>query len=330
MYDDHTYREAEQTIRKEPLDIEPFDLILSKHGLHLTRSRTTTLQINVGLLCNQMCRHCHLNAGPGRTENMDDDTIDAVIAYGERSHFEVVDITGGAPELNPGLGNIIRSFSSLVPRIMLRSNLTALGQSRTDDLMMVLKSHSVVIVASFPSLNESQVDAQRGNGIFRKSIAVLQKLNALGYGQEDSGLELNIVSNPSGAFVPPPQAQMEKRFREVLGKKSGIRFNHLFNFGNVPIGRFRQWLLDSGNYATYMQKLCSTFNPCAIEGLMCRTLVSVDWNGYLYDCDFNLARGLHMGSRKMHVSEMAGAPAPESPIAVSDHCYTCAAGEGFT
>ncbi|MEE8398584.1 MAG: arsenosugar biosynthesis radical SAM (seleno)protein ArsS [Desulfobacterales bacterium] len=330
MYDNHTHREAEQAVAGEALDIEPFNVTLSKHDLRLTRSQTTTLQINVGLLCNQMCRHCHLDAGPGRTENMDDETIDAVIAYGERSPFDVVDITGGAPELNPGLGTFIRAFSPLVPRLMLRSNLTALNESKTEDLIQLLKSHRVVIVASFPSLNESQVDAQRGNGIFQKSIAALQKLNALGYGQEDSGLELNIVSNPSGAFVPPPQAQMEKRFREVLGEKLGIRFNHLFNFGNVPIGRYREWLLESGNYTAYMQKLYSTFNPCAIEGLMCRTLVSVDWNGYLYDCDFNLAKGLPMGSRKMHVSEMAGVPAPESPIVVSDHCYTCTAGEGFT
>ena len=152
----------------------------------------------------------------------------------------------------------------------------------------------------------------------------------MGYGREATGLELNLVSNPTGAFVPAPQAQMEERFRGIMERKHGITFSSLFNFGNVPIGRFRTWLIRSHNYDTYMQKLYTSFNPCAIEGLMCRTLVSVNWDGYLYDCDFNLAQGLYMGNRQVHVSEMPGLPEPDSPIATSDHCYTCTAGEGFT
>jgi radical SAM/Cys-rich protein len=196
--------------------------------------------------------------------------------------------------------------------------------------MDLLRSYHVVIVASFPSLNESQTDSQRGDGIFLRSIDALKKLNSMGYGQDGSGLELSLVSNPTGAFLPSSQSQTEKRFRQVLEKKWGIVFNNLFTFANVPLGRFRDWLLLSGNLETYLKKLASSFNPCAVEGVMCRSMVSVSWDGYLFDCDFNLARRLYMGGGKIHVSEMTGSPRPGHPIAVADHCYTCAAGAGFT
>jgi radical SAM/Cys-rich protein len=213
---------------------------------------------------------------------------------------------------------------------MIRSNLSALNDGKRDYLMDLLRNYQVVIVASFPSLNEAQADSQRGDGVFQTSIAALRKLNAMGYGQEGSGLELNLVSNPTGAFLPSSQATVEKRFREVLQKKWDLVFNNLFAFANVPLGRFRHWLLQSGNLESYLGKLASSFNACAVEGLMCRTLISVAWDGYLYDCDFNLARGLYMGGRKVHVSEMPGPPSPGSLIAVADHCYTCTAGTGFT
>jgi radical SAM/Cys-rich protein len=261
---------------------------------------------------------------------MDPETVDEVVSYAQRSHFETIDITGGAPELNPNLLNLIERLSPLAPRIMLRSNLSALNDGKSDHVMDLLKAYRVVIVASFPSLNEFQADSQRGEGVFQKSVDALKKLNAMGYGQEGSGLELDLVSNPTGAFLPPSQLQAEKRFRQVLEKKWGILFNNLFNFANAPLGRFSQWLLKSGNFEKYMEKLSSSFNACAIEGLMCRTLVSVAWDGYLYDCDFNLAKGLFMGGRRVHISEMPGPPEPGSPIAVADHCYTCAAGDGFT
>jgi len=312
------------------MTVEAFSLALSKRGLTVERERTTTLQVNVGLLCNQRCRHCHLSAGPDRKENMDSETVDAVVAYAQRSHFETTDITGGAPELNPHLVALIERLSPLIPRIMLRSNLTALNKATRDDLMFLLKEHRVVVVASFPSLNESQADSQRGRSVFEASISTLKRLNATGYGQDGSGLELNLVSNPTGAFLPPSQSQTEKRFRQVLEQKWGISFNNLYNFANVPLGRFLRWLLQSGNFEAYMQRLASNFNPCAIEGLMCRTLVSVSWDGYVYDCDFNLAKGLFMGGRKMHVSELPGPPEKRSPIAVADHCYACTAGVGFT
>lgn len=326
-------RQAEhrpEATAKEAERIVPFSLNLSRHDLKLNRGKTHTLQINVGLLCNQACRHCHLSAGPERKENMGPGIIDEVISYARRSRFAVIDITGGATELNPDIRRLIVEMSPLAPRIMLRSNLSVLNDGTRDDLMELLQSHRVVIVASFPSLNELQADSQRGDGIFQASLGALKKLNALGYGQNGSGLELNLVSNPTGAFLPPPQIETEKRFRRILGQKWEIVFNNLYNFANVPLGRFRQWLLTSGNFDSYMQRLYSGFNACAVDGVMCRTLVSVSWDGYLYDCDFNLAKGLYIGGRKVHISDMPGPPEPDSTIATADHCYTCTAGSGFT
>ena len=310
--------------------VKPFYLTLSKHGLKLDRAETTTLQISITLLCNQRCRHCHLSAGPGRKENMNAETVDAVVSYAQRSCFDVIDITGGAPELNPHLGELIERLSPHTPRLMIRSNLSALNDGKRDFLIDLLRSYRVVIVASLPSLNESQTDSKRGRGVFMASICAIKRLNALGYGQKGSCLEFNLVANPTGAFLPASQEENEKRFREVLAKKWGVFFNSLFNFANTPLGRFRHWLVQSGNYERYMQKLASNFNPCAVDGVMCRTMVSVSWDGYLYDCDFNLAQGLFMGGKKIHISEMPGPPKAGSPIAVADHCYTCTAGAGFT
>ena len=310
--------------------VPPFSATLAKHGLMLDRAETVTLQINIGLLCNQRCRHCHLGAGPDRNEAMDGETVDQVVAYAQRGDFRTIDITGGAPELNPSLVPLIENLSPLDSRIMLRSNLTAFREGAGDALMEFLKTHRVVLIASFPSISESQTDAQRGSSVFHASIEALQKLNELGYGRPGSGLELDLVSNPTGAFLPHSQAQAQARFRHVLGKKWGIAFNHLYGFTNVPLGRFLQWLLQSENYDAYANRLISNFNPCAVEGLMCRTLVSVSWDGYLYDCDFNLARGLFMGGSRTHVSEMPGPPRPGDPIAVANHCYACAVGAGFT
>lgn len=330
MYSQQSQQATEMNLEKKSLTIEPFRQTLAKHGLSLDRAHTTTLQVNVGLLCNQTCRHCHLSAGPGRKENMNSETLDQIVDYAGRTCFEVIDITGGAPELNHNIVNLIERLSPLAPRIMIRSNLSALNDGRRDHLFELFKEHRVVVVASFPSLNEAQTESQRGHGIFSMSISALKKLNDLGYGQEGSDLELNLVSNPTGAFLPSSQSETEKRFRHVLMTKWGIIFNNLFTFANVPLGRFRDWLLQSGNLENYVAKLASGFNPCAVEGVMCRTMVSVSWDGYLYDCDFNVAKGLYLGGRKIHVSEMTGSPAPGMPIAVADHCYTCTAGSGFT
>lgn len=314
--------------RERPL--EPFPLALSKHGLSLRRGKTVTLQINVGLLCNQRCLHCHLSAGPERREIMDSETVEAVIAYAAGGGFHTIDITGGAPELNPNIERLIEGVFPHASRLMFRSNLSALNEVKRAHLIDLLKEKRTVIVASFPSLNEAQADSQRGTGIFQKSLAALQRLNALGYGREGSGLEVDLVCNPTGAFLPAPQKEVEKRFRQTLMKKWGISFNQLFAFANVPLGRFRRWLEEKGTLPAYLERLASSFNPCSVEGLMCRSLVSVSWDGYLYDCDFNQGRGLFMGKCKTHVSEMKGPPAEGSPIAVADHCFTCTASQGFT
>jgi radical SAM/Cys-rich protein len=310
--------------------IIPFGLTLSQHGIDLKRIETRVLQVNVGFLCNQICRHCHLNAGPRRKENMDGIIANEVVSYAKRSGFDTIDITGGAPELNPQTVTLIQGVVPFAKRVMMRSNLSALNDGTKEHLFELFKAEKVVVVGSLPSLNAFQADSQRGSGIFQTSIDALKKLNGVGYGQEGSGLELNLVSNPTGAFLPPSQAETEKRFRQVLKRKWGIVFNNLYSFANVPLGRFRQWLVGTGNLDRYMKRLSSSFNPCAVDGLMCRSMVSVSWDGYLYDCDFNLSRGIFMDRRKIHVSEMPGPPNPGSHIATADHCYTCTAGSGFT
>ena len=319
-------RGAEQ----ESIVVESFRRTLFRHGLRLERGHTTTLQINVGLLCNQACKHCHLDASPKHTELIDDSTFRDVVAFARRGRFETIDITGGAPELHPKLIPMIETLSPLSGRLMVRSNLSALEDGNPDRFIDVFKKHRVVVVGSFPSPDQTQTEAQRGNGVFEKSIKALGRLNASGYGREGTGLELDLVSNPPGAFLPPAQAQAEERFKVLLRKKWGIVFNNLFTFANVPLGRFRGWLHESGNLKNYLERLASSFNPCVVDGLMCRTLISVDWEGYLFDCDFNLAAGLPVAGRRTHVSEMTGRPDPGTPIAVADHCYTCAAGSGFT
>ena len=310
---------------------EHFSQTLAEQGISISRRETNILQINVGLLCNQTCRHCHLKAGPKRTEIMGPETVDAVTAYAARCSFKTIDITGGAPELNPNIDMLINGLAPLASKLMFRSNLTALSEEgERNSLMQLLQSSGAAIVASFPSLNASQTDAQRGQHVFQRSIDALKKLNDMGYGHPGTGLELSLVSNPTGAFLPPDQAQTEKRFRDVLHKKTGIVFNDFFSFANVPLGRFRDWLITSGNYDAYMHKLASAFNPAAVEGVMCRSMVSVSWDGYLYDCDFNQAENLRMAGLNMHVSKMPGPPDADTPILTGNHCYSCTAGAGFT
>ena len=310
--------------------LETFRHNLEQRGLTLQRNRCTTLQVNVGLLCNQTCRHCHLDAGPGRPEIMDARTVEDVVHLAEKFHFEIIDITGGAPEMNPHIQTLVSRLSPLTAKLILRSNLTAIAEDKQDALLELCRSNRVAIVASFPSLNEAQAETQRGKGIFAKSLATLKRLNELGYGIKGSGLELNLVSNPTGAFLPSSQKQTEKRFRQVLNQKWGLRFNDLFTFANMPLGRFRTWLEQTGNLNDYVLKLVGGFNPCAIDGLMCRSLISVSWDGFLFDCDFNQALGLHLAGRETHITELQNLPGPGDTIAVSEHCYTCTAGSGFT
>ncbi len=314
----------------EAAEVEPFATALDHHGLSLVRGKITTLQVNTGYLCNLRCRHCHLEAGPERREVMSRRTMEAVVSFATRFPFQVIDITGGAPELVPDLPFLLRGIAPLAPRLMLRTNLAALKGSARESLLSLCVTRRVVLIASFPSTNPSQGDAQRGEGVTETGIAVLKLLNAAGYGVEGSGLELDLVSNPVGAFLPVSQESAERKFRKDLLRKWGIAFNHLYTFANVPLGRFREWLLRTGNYDRYMKTLADGFNPCAVEKLMCRTMLSVSWDGTLYDCDFHLAAGRPLAGRKVHVSDIRELPSPGSPIVAGEYCYACSAGSGFT
>jgi radical SAM/Cys-rich protein len=256
-------------------------------------------------------------------------TMAQVTELATRYSFDIIDVTGGAPELNPNLTEFLTNLSPLAPKIILRCNLTAL-LLQGELLDHFLKQNRIQIVASFPSVNETQADSVRGKGVFQKSIRGLKRLNRLGYGVEGTGLTLDLVLNPSGAYLPTSQADIEQRFHRILTQKWGIVFNQLSTFANVPLGRFLTWLIHSGNFETYMKKLVSAFNPCAVEGLMCRSMLSVSWDGFLFDCDFNLAANLYLENRRIHVSQIKEPPQSETPIALSDHCYTCTAGSGFT
>ena len=303
---------------------------LALHGLALTRAETTTLQVNVGLACDLACRHCHLEAGPKRNETIDAATVEAVIDCARRFSFASVDITGGAPELSPHLPRLITALAALTPRLIVRSNLTALLLPSAAALPELYRSRGVVIAASLPALNAAQTEAQRGEGVWERCLAMLRELNRIGYGVPGSGLELDLVANPSGAFLPADQAQAERKFHQDLGRRHGITFSSLFTFANSPLGMFYTWLEQSGNLEAYQRKLAENFNPAAVPGLMCRSLLSVDWNGFLHDCDFNLAAGLHHGAQRMHISELTGLPGPGTPVTVGNHCYACTAGAGFT
>lgn len=310
--------------------VETFAATLAKHGLTLNREGTRLLQINVGLHCDMSCRHCHLEAGPDRPEMMSRETMAEVIDVARRNRFEQIDITGGAPELVPHIAWLITELAPLAPRLLFRSNLSALHSPKVQGLPELLRAHRAVIVASLPSCNTGQAESQRGAGFMERGITALKMLNQLGFGEDGSGLELDLVVNPTGAFLPPSQCQTEQKFRQYLQRRHGIVFSHLYTFANVPLGRFRRWLETSGNLENYLQKLAGSFNPATVAGLMCRNLVSVAWDGRLFDCDFNLAVGRPLEGIAPHVREMTTLPRAGTPIPTGEYCYACTAGAGFT
>lgn len=261
---------------------------------------------------------------------MSRETMTAVLSFARRFPFQVIDLTGGAPELVPDLPFLVEGLAPLAPRLMLRTNLSALSGAARETLLDLCVAHHVVLVASFPSTNPSRADAQRGAGATQTAVAVLKRLNAAGYGVEGTGLELDLVSNPVDAVLPASQESAERKFRDYLWRKWGVVFNRLNTFANVPLGRFRTGLLGTGKYERYVKSLVEAFNPSAVEGLMCRTLLSVSWDGFLYDCDFNLAAGRPHGDRKVHVLDVRELPLPGETIVIGDYCYACTAGSGFT
>ncbi len=307
-----------------------FEEALAAAGLPTLRTAApTVLQINVGKRCNQACRHCHVDAGPDRTEVMPAAVVDACLSFLEESDIPTLDITGGAPELHPSFRDIVRRARTAGRHVMDRCNLTIVELPRYADLPDFLAAQQVEVIASLPSVSSRQTDAQRGGGVFEASLAALRRFNAAGYGVEGSGLLLNLVTNPVGAFLPGPQHALEADWKRELMRRYGVTFNQLYTITNMPISRFLQFLLESGNLEAYMEKLVAGFNPAAVEGLMCRSTISVGWDGRLYDCDFN---------QMIELGTSAGTPAtifeatPQSlatrRIAVGPHCFGCTAGAG--
>jgi len=297
----------------------------------IRRRRLETLQVNVGYKCNQACLHCHVNAGPTRTEMMDRETVADVIAFARASRIETLDITGGAPELNPHFRTLVLAARNLGARVMDRCNLTVLEQPGQEDTAEFLAANAVEIVASLPCYLEENVNAQRGDGVFASSIRALRKLNALGYGRPGSGLELNLVYNPQGPSLPPAQEKLQADYQRHLGERYGVAFNQLYVLANMPIQRFGSTLISKGQFEHYMALLRNAYQPQNLESVMCRSLLSVDWRGYAYDCDFNQMLGLplaHKGRPRTHLRDLAGVDLDGNPIVVKDHCYGCTAGQG--
>lgn len=294
----------------------------------LQRAQTQTLQVNLGYRCNQTCVHCHVNAGPNRTEMMDDALIDLIPHVLKARNIGTLDLTGGAPELHPRFRDLVREARALGVNVIDRCNLTILFEDDQKELAEFLAEQQVEVVASLPCYSVENVDKQRGKGVFDLSIAGLKKLNALGYGQPDSNLLLNLVYNPQGPFLPPPQQALEADYRRELEEHFGIQFSQLFTITNMPIKRFGSMLLSKGQFAPYMQLLKDNFSEANLDNLMCRSTISVDWQGRLYDCDFNQQLELAVPGQTRTLKDLLEADLDGHSICTGDHCYGCTAGQG--
>jgi len=298
-------------------------------ALPLRATGIDVLQLNLGKVCNQTCAHCHVDAGPERRESMSRETAELCLRVLENSTIPTLDLTGGAPELNSQFRFLVREARRLARRVIDRSNLTILMAPGFDDLAEFLASEGVEVVASLPCYLEENCDRQRGAGVYQRSIDALQQLNRLGYGRPRSGLVLHLVYNPVGPSLPPPQPVLELAYRRELRERHGIEFTHLYTITNMPISRFLDDLLRTGQYEAYMEKLVMAFNPATLDRLMCRTTLSVDWRGYLYDCDFNqmLELGVADGLPQ-HIRDFNPATLIDRPIVTGAHCFGCTAGNG--
>ncbi len=304
---------------------------------HLSRHPLTTLQVNLGYRCNQSCVHCHVNAGPNRKEMMDGETLALIPLVLAARGITTLDLTGGAPELHVGFRQLVHEASALGVKVIDRCNLTILFEPGQENLAEFLTEHQVEIVASLPCYSLENVDKQRGKGVFDKSIAALQTLNKLGYGQKGSGLTLSLVYNPQGASLPPDQAPLQAAYKRELFERFGIVFNELFALANMPIQRFGSMLISKGQFNDYMRLLKENFAAANLANVMCRSLVNVDWQGFLYDCDFNQQLGLalppatqsgRMREGRPHLRDLLREDPAGRPIRVADHCYGCTAGQG--
>jgi radical SAM/Cys-rich protein len=297
----------------------------------IRRGRLETLQVNLGYKCNQSCLHCHVNAGPNRTEMMDRETLDAVIRFMDDSSITTLDLTGGAPEISPLFRTLVSTAHARGVKVIDRCNLTILLEPGQQDTARFLADHRVRIVASMPCYLKDNVDKQRGDGVFNASLTALRLLNGLGYGQAGSGLELDLVFNPQGALLPPPQQALEQDYKSRLAEHYDIYFNHLLTLTNMPIKRFGSTLVSKGKFDAYMALLREAHQDENLSAVMCRSLVSIDWQGYVYDCDFNqmldLPTRLEQKTR-LHISELQADDMTGNPVRVADHCYGCTAGQG--
>ena len=308
-----------------------FALLVETDFPALKRDQLQTLQVNLGYRCNQTCLHCHVNAGPNRTEMMDANNIERVLDVLRHHPIELLDLTGGAPELSPFFRYLVQQARALGVRVMDRCNLTILSEPGHEDLAVFLAEQHVEITASMPCYSANNVDKQRGDGVFDRSIVGLRALNALGYGQPGSGLILNLVYNPQGAVLPPPQAALEADYKRELKQHFGIVFNQLFAITNMPIQRFGSTLVSKGQFHDYMATLKNAYQASNLPTVMCRSMVSVDWQGYLYDCDFNQMLGMALavqGQARPHLKDLLTLELNGQNIRVANHCYGCTAGQG--
>ena len=286
------------------------------------------LQINLGKLCNQVCEHCHVDAGPDRTEIMTKVVLEACVEAAKQPSIHTIDLTGGAPEMNPNFKWFVAELSQLGKKVIVRSNLTILTYKKYLDIPQFYKDNKVTVVSSMPCYTKENVDKQRGNGVFERSIAALKTLNTLGYGRAGTGLILDLVFNPGGISLPPEQAELEQDYKRELKELFNIEFNNLFTITNLPISRFLDYLLKEGKHEEYMNKLISSFNPIAAKGVMCRNTISVGWDGKLFDCDFNQMLELGIAATSKNILDFDNEKLKNRNIIVGQHCYGCTAGAG--
>lgn len=314
----------------QEVGLTPFQENLKNSGLYpLKPVELDIFQINIGKMCNQVCKHCHVDAGPDRKEIMTRETMQLCLDAIDQTNCSTVDLTGGAPEMNPDFRWLVEQLSGKGKKIIVRCNLTIiLANKKYHDLPEFFKKHNVEVVSSLPYFNSVKTDAQRGDGVFNKSVEALKMLNNVGYGKEGTGLILNLVYNPAGAFLPPDQYELEGEYKKKLGDRFGIEFSQLFTITNIPMSRYLQYLVASGNYEGYMEKLVNAYNPMAAANVMCRNTLSIGWDGYIYDCDFNQMLDLKVAAKGQHLRDFNFEALQDRSIIVNQHCYGCTAGAG--
>lgn len=331
LSDAHEQLEILEHGQSGDFSLVPFQQKLEESELYpLKPTQIEIFQVNIGKMCNQTCKHCHVDAAPDRKEIMTREImLQCIDVLKQNEQLSTVDLTGGAPEMNPDFRWFVEQIAKLNRHIIVRCNLTIiLSNKKYHNLPEFYKQHNIEVVSSLPFYTQDRTDRQRGNGVFEDSIKALRMLNETGYGKEGTGLILNLVYNPAGAFLPPAQQSLEKEYKQVLMQRYSIHFNNLFAISNLPISRFLDYLLSSGNYETYMEKLVAAYNPVAASNVMCRNTISIGWDGYLYDCDFNQMLDLKVSSKYKHIREYNSQDLSNRKIMIGQHCYGCTAGAG--